>query len=81
MVWNSSAGDFDTQMMWAAVTACFFGFFRAGELAFPSPGAYNAAIYLSWGDVAVDDMGNPRVIRFHLKRSKVDQFRLGIDVY
>ena len=39
------------------------------------------AIHLSWGDVAVDDLANPTIIRFFLKRSKGDHFGTGVEVF
>ena len=31
--------------------------------------------------MAVDDLANPTLVRFHLKRSKCDQFGRGVDVF
>ena len=44
---------YDSVMGWAAATTCFFGLFQAGELTVPAASAFLAAVYLSWGDVAV----------------------------
>ena len=65
--------------VWAVVCSAFFGFFRLGEL--PATGAaYNLRTSLSWGDVAVDSLANPRMVQFHLRRSKCDQAGKGPDV-
>ena len=80
-VWNARAADMDITMLWAAVTSCFFGFFRAGEITVPSAAAFDPAVHLAWGDVAVDNVSNPSVVRVHLKRSKCDQFGNGVDVF
>ena len=66
-------------MLWAAMTTCFFGFFRAGEITVPATAAFNPAIHLTWGDVAISE--NRRVIRVFLKRSKTDQFGRGAEVF
>ena len=57
----------DTMMLWVAVTSCFFSFFRSGEITAPSAAAFDPAVHLAWGDVAVDNVQNPSVIRVHLK--------------
>ena len=58
----------------------FFGFFRLGELLLPSQDAFNPRLLLAWGDVAVDDACNPRMVRCHQKQSKTDQLGRGVDV-
>ena len=80
-VWEDEGVDHDRLLMWAAATVCFFGFFRSGEITVPSAAAFDPTIHLSWGDVAVDDLANPSVIRFFLKRSKCDQFGSGVEVF
>ena len=79
-LWNSRPNRGDFTMPWAAVTLCFFGFFRSGEITVPSQEAYDARFHLGWGDVAIDNPRNPQVIRVHLRRSKTDQFGNGVDV-
>ena len=59
-------------MLWAAACLCFFGFFRSGELTFPSAQGFDPTIHLSWGDVAVDNPTNPTAIRVLLKRSGIE---------
>ena len=79
--WRARSSDPDIKMLWAAATLCFFGFFRAGELTVPSPSAYKASHHLSWGDVAIDDPSDPKVLQVKIKHSKTDQLGKGIDVY
>ncbi len=79
-MWNSRAADPDTIMLWAAVTTCFFGFFRAGEITVPSAAALNPAVHLAWGDVAINNPWNPTLVVIHLEQSKCDQFGDGVDV-
>ena len=80
-IWNHYAADPDIVMLWAAATACFFGFFRSGEITVPSRNAYNPKVHLSWGDVTVDSHSSPSIVRVHLKRTKCDQFGRGVDVF
>ena len=67
-------------VIWAVCCVAFFGFFRLGELLLPSQDAFNPRLHLAWGDVAVDDACNPRMVRCHLKQSKTDQLGRGVDV-
>ena len=62
------------------MTLCFFGFFRAGQLTVPGTGTFDPANHLAWGDVAMST-DQPPVIRVFLKRSKTDQYGLGVTVY
>ena len=80
-VWEDVGINHDRLMMWAATTVCFISFFRSGEYTVPSAVAFDPTIYLSWGDVAVDDLANPSVICFFLKQSKCDQFSTGVEVF
>lgn len=79
--WAGDAEDPDVKMLWAAVTCCFFGFFRAGEITVPTLTAYDPKRHLSWGDVAVDDPASPKVVKVHLRFSKTDQAGRGADIY
>ena len=81
-VWLSPAFDaFDGCMLWAVASVCFFGFFRAGELTSPSESQYDPSTHLTLADIAVDDKNSPSVIQIHLKASKTDPFRVGVDVF
>lgn len=79
-LWNSRPTRADYVMPWAAVTLCFFGFFRSGEITVPSREAFDARVHLGWGDVAIDNRTNPQMVKVHLRRSKTDQFGSGVDV-
>ena len=67
-------------VLWAVACSAFFVFFRLGELLPATGAAYNPRTSLSWGDVAVDSLANPRMVQFHLRRSKCDQAGMGADV-
>ena len=67
-------------LLWAVCCTAYFGFFRLGELLLPAPGTFNPGLHLAWGDVAVDNPNDPRMVRCHLKQSKTDQMGQGVDV-
>lgn len=79
-LWNARASKADYVMPWAAMTLCFFGFLRSGEITIPSQNAFDASAHLSWGDVAIDDPYNPKAVKIRLRRSKTDQFGNGAEV-
>ena len=74
-------GNWDHIMLWASATLCFFGFFRSGEITVPSQSSFDRDVHLSFGDVSVDNQESPRQLRVHLKASKTDPFRAGVDVF
>ena len=80
-VWNEDPTNFDCIMLWAASTLCFFGFFRSGEITTMSDSSYDPRSHLSLDDIAVDNPAAPSILQVHLKVSKTDPFRKGIDVY
>ena len=80
-VWIREPITFDGKMLWAASTLCFFVFFRSGEITIPSDTSFDEGAHLGFKDVAVDCVHRPQVIRVHLKASKTDPFRVGIDIF
>ena len=54
-------------VLWAVCCVAFFGFFRLGELLLDAQTSFNTQIHLAWGDVAVDNQQNPKMVRLHLK--------------
>ena len=54
---------------------------ESGELTIPSAKSYDEGAHLSFQDVLVDSVHNPRILRVHLKASKTDPFRVGVNVY
>ena len=65
--------SFDSVMLWAACSLCFFGFFRSGELTSPSDHCFDPDVHLSFRDVAVDNRDHPTSVKVHLKSSKTDR--------
>ena len=80
-VWGKEAHCADNIMLWAVCCMCFYGFLRSGEVTLTSGQEFDPEADLSEGDVALDDPGNPTVIRVHIKASKTDPFRQGVFVY
>ena len=79
--WTPYNDDSDIIMLWAAATTCFFGFFRAGEITLDTTTSFDITQHLAWGDVAIDCLENPQMLKIHLKKSKTDQLGKGVDVY
>ena len=80
-VWEREADSQDNIMLWAAACLCFFGFLRAGEITVPSEAEYDTGVHLNFPDIAVDSKHNPSLIRVHIKASKTDPFRKGIQLF
>lgn len=80
-VWLVGGGDLDGIMLWAAVTLCFFGFLRSGEITVSSDNAYDESSHLSFRDITVDNFQNPQMLKVRIKASKTDPFRVGTDIF
>ena len=75
-----SSADPQKLVLWAVCCTAFFGFFRLGEL-LPGEGVtFNPRLHLAWGDVAVDGLQDPKMVRVHLKQSKTDQMGQGANI-
>ena len=73
--------DEDNIMLWAAMSLCFFGFLRAGEMTLESESSFDPGANICHGDIAIDDSEKPSVLRVRIKASKMDPFRKGVDVF
>lgn len=73
--------DEDNIMLWAAMSLCYFGFLRAGEMTLESESSFDPGADLCYSDIAIDDPEKPSVLRVRIKASKTDPFRKGVDVY
>lgn len=79
--WSKDAQQVDNIMLWAVCCMCFYGFLRSGEVTLTSGQEYDPEADLSEGDVMLDDLVNPTVVRVHIKASKTDPFRQGVYVF
>ena len=80
-IWEEESSQPNRIMLWAACCLGFFGFLRMGEMTVPSQEAYDPAVHLNKGDVAVDDPAAPSILRITIKQSKTDPFRKGINIF
>ena len=80
-VWSNNAHDVNYITLWGACCMGFFGFMRAGEFTVTSTQDFHPASSLTLQDIAVDRHVNPSMIRIHLKQSKTDPFRHGVNIY
>ena len=69
----------DCCVLWAVCCTDYFGFFCLGELLPLSAASFNPRLHLARGDMAVDSQETPRMVRFHLKQTNMDQFGKGVD--
>ena len=60
---------------------CFYGFLRSGEITVPSMAEFDPEGHLCEGDVALDSLEDPAVVRVHIKASKTDPFCQGVFVF
>ena len=54
---------------------------RSGELTVPSGTAFDPAKHLTPHDIYVDDCQNPSALRVHLKSTKTNHTRQGVDLF
>ncbi len=80
-IWDAKPPGRDEVMLWAACCLAFFGFLRAGELTVPSDASFDDSAHLTREDLAVDEPGEPTVLRVKIKASKTDPFRKGIFLF
>ncbi len=64
-IWDAKPPGRDEVMLWAACCLAFFGVLRAGELTV----------------LALDEPGEPTILRVKIKASKTDPFRKGIFLF
>ena len=76
--WNNSK-KWDHIMLWAVMCLCFFRFLRAGEGVAPKTN-FDASQHLTYADIAVDNLADPKQLQVNIKQTKTDPFRLGVKV-
>jgi hypothetical protein len=69
----------DGQLLSLAMTTCFFGCLRAGEICLPDRTMFNPSIHLCLNDV--DICYSERYFKLKLKVSKTDKFSIGTTVH
>lgn len=79
--WKQAGVNWDSVMLWAAASLCFFGFLRSGEITVPSDSSFDQGAHLTFADIAVDSTSNPKVLRARIKASKMDPFRVGVNIF
>ena len=67
--------------MGSMLPCLFFGFLRVSEFTIPSQEQYDQSCHLSLGGVSLDNRDTPRLLRIHIKQSKTDPFRRGVEIY
>ena len=80
-VWLKAPRQPDLIMLWAAACVGFFGFLRAAEFTVHTLQGYDPEVHLSLQDVAIDSHSSPSVVRLHIKQSKTDPLRQGVDIF
>ena len=78
--WKERQAEWDIVMLWAAMSLCFYGFLRAGEVVVPSDTEFDSSQHLTYKDIAVDDKRQPSFITISIKQSKTDPFRKGVTI-
>ena len=71
----------DNVLIWAACCLGFFAFLRSGEFTVQSMQQFDASWHLTPRDISVDSIENPSILKIHLKGSKMDQTKIGLDIY
>ena len=77
--WNNSK-EWDYIMLWAMICLCFFGFLKAGKVVAPETN-FDASQRLTYADIAVDNLVNPKQLQVNIKQSKIDLFMLEVKVW
>ena len=77
--WNNSK-EWDHIMLWAMICLCFFGFLKAGKVVATETN-FDASQHLTYADIAVDNLVNPKQLQVNIKQSKIDLFRLEVKVW
>ena len=78
---SQQPSSYDNIMLWATCCLAFCGFLRVSEFTVPTQGDYDELTHLSLKDISVDSRSNPRLIKVHIKQSKTDLFRQGVDIF
>ena len=80
-VLSREPGSWDNILIWAACCLGFFAFLRSGEFTVQSMQQFDASWHLTPQDISVDSIVNPAILKIHLKGSKTDQTKIGLDLF
>ena len=80
-VLSREPGKWDNILLWAACCLGFFAFLRSGEFTVQSMQQFDPSWHLTPRDISVDSIENPSILKIHLKGSKTDQTKVGLDLY
>ena len=72
---------YDNILLWAACCLGFFAFLRSAEFTVPTAQQFDPTCHMTPQDIAVDDVQQPSLMKVHIKASKTDQTKIGIDLY
>ena len=72
---------YEQLLIWAACCLGFFAFMWSGELTIPAGTAFNPTRHLTPRDIAIDNWQQPSALQVHLKASKTDPTRQGVDPF
>ena len=73
--------SYDNIMIWAACCLSFFGFLRVSEFTVPAQEQCDHTTHLSFANISINNKHSPQLIKVHIKQSKTDLFRQGVDIY
>ena len=76
-VWEKKVGTRKTYAMGRIHSV----FLRVHELTVPSDKSFDDSSHLTCKDVSVDSTETPKVLKVRLKTSKMDLFRVGVDIF
>ena len=78
---KSNGDAYEQLLVWAACCFGFFAFLRSGEFTIPAGSNFDRTIHVTPRDIAVDSLRSPMMLKVHLKASKMDPTRRGVDVH
>ena len=81
VAWEKTRHDYNSIMLWAACTTCFFVFLRSVEITAPTTRTFDPTYILTLEDISVDNPCQPGPVSVHIKASKTDPFRKGVNIF
>ena len=81
LIWEKTPHDYNSIMLWAACTTCFFGFLKSGEITAHTTRTFDSTYHLTLEDISVVNIGQPGAVQVRIKASKTDPFRKGVDIF